>query len=356
MIPNIGKREVGQDRRHLSRPLLFALLALPLLALFVLALVHSRTALVGAAASPSAAEEVHASPQLRLYELPKVGLTQPEYQPKRLIYDDKSNLVWFPSWEAGGNFLVSYNPVSDNIHRYQLPPGMKTTDYYLGFDQAIDGSIWIGWGNSLVSFSPSDKNVKEYRLPAAQHAVPARQDPDEVHKSHIIYALAAGEEGRIWLTRGGNSALSEYDVASGEYREYACPDEVTSAEQLVKGENDTIWLAGGEASTSEGGTSIGRAVASFNTATHRFRLLAVGKVLNGLAVARDGQVWLGGAEGIAAYDSSDGDRILPPSRPGDVVLGIDSFGRVWSANVGGGKLAVSDSSESLKGNISSLQG
>ena len=88
-------------------------------------------------------------------------------KPRRIVYTDANDTVWFAEFDAGK--IGHFNPKDESVQEYQLP-GPQATPYTLGLDR--DGMVWYSSEKMDVvgRLDPATGRVTEYPTPRPENS------------------------------------------------------------------------------------------------------------------------------------------------------------------------------------------
>ncbi len=101
-------------------------------------------------------------------EVKKWALPTVTGRPRRIVYNDADDTVWFAEFDAGK--LGRFNPKDESIQEYQLP-GPQATPYALAVDR--DGMVWYSSEKMDVvgRLDPASGRVTEYPTPRPENSM-----------------------------------------------------------------------------------------------------------------------------------------------------------------------------------------
>ncbi len=249
--------------------------------------------------------------------------------PVRVLVDSKSrDRMWMLSWESATPCVVSLDERSGAAHHEPVPGLPVTSGHYAGFAQAPDGALWVGVSTTLVRYDQNTHAQTVFKLPAATSVVPPRPGVENSHGSHIVFALAVGNDGHVWVTRGGTHSVTELDPASGEFTDHSLPAVIGSAESLHVDDHGLVWLADGEDLATEAQGAAKTAVVSFDPATQDTRVYRGQSSSWGIGLLGNGRVVSGGTR-ASVLDTTTGD--WEPLVRGGTVVGVTGDD-IWLAD------------------------
>ncbi|MCR6626564.1 MAG: ATP-binding protein [Pseudoxanthomonas sp.] len=163
---------------------------------------------------------------------------------------------------------------------------------YRGLSQADDGGLWIG----------SSTGKLERLDTRGGHVAPLPQHAALLGDLRLT-SLRQDRHGQLWI--GHRNGLIRVDPRTGALRQWsqqgqdAVPDG-TSIDWLVEAQDGTLWLVTQMGSVQQRDLADGRVLRTIVKQEDGSGLPDI----EGLAVAPDGRVWLGGAAGMMVWDEA----------------------------------------------------
>src|SRR5579872_2420991 len=218
-------------------------------------------------------------------------------------------LVYFQNFK---NMDLSLNAVpgkeNQYVREYLLPPGSAPNG--LVVDNA--GLVWVASKNAtLYSVDPTSGQVKNYQIWS--------QTPfGNLSANMMVWAIVTDNDGKIWFSSLGKSAIWRFDPTSGIFDSYR--SETGATFQMKASKNGEIWF------TTLRGDTVGVIEKSQND-TYKISSFGVGSHTNPAGIfLQNGSVWIAGvgSQNIIQYkinqeNDSVKDISIIKSIPGDNV-------------------------------------
>ncbi len=214
--------------------------------------------------------------------------------------------------DSGLNAILRIDPVSEEIKRFDLPPGSNANLNTATFDGR--GVLWFtGQAGIYGSVNPATGEVKTYSAPKGQGPYGIATAPDGTPwfsslagsyiarirspdgRLAVVDVPTAGggarriwsdSAGRLWVTEWYAGNLARYDPANRSWKEWPLPGNAPQPYAVFVDDQDLVWV------TDFGANALVR----FDPRTERFRAFpfpSSGAEVRQL-LGRPGQVW--GAE------------------------------------------------------------
>ncbi len=140
------------------------------------------------------------------------------------IFQSRSGALWIGTWGGGVNVL---DPVTRTVRRLPYGPGGVSGSVVTAIVEDARGHLWFGTLGEGLNLARADGTVLQV----------FRNDPADpaTLPDNTVYALAADENGGVWVATGGGLARVRDPAAAPERMEF----QVFSSEDGLS--SDTLW-------------------------------------------------------------------------------------------------------------------
>lgn len=252
-----------------------------------------------------------------LYSLSSRGMVRP---PWVKTYEDHEGGLWFASNSNGLWYLPpNWRQFSVLPRRLEDPTSLGNASV-TGIAPARDGHMWlVGTGGVLDRFDPESGRV--------EHVL------RDVGQGLVLSSVHEDRSGHVWIVYPGG--VVRFDPRTGQLRRWSGEmprDAALSTEPVAvtQDADELVWIAT-EANGLQARDREGRVVHQLLPGDGQG--LPRNVQIATLARAPDGRLWVLGAQGVRAWNSSTGRLEHVPGMPADGVRGIavDGDGQVWVA-------------------------
>lgn len=169
---------------------------------------------VGAAAGPDGNEVITTADPAVVFPL---ALEELPGSPTHLAVDPSTGDLWFLlfTYDGVSNTLYHYSRSADDIETFDIPSSTGTELYY-AIQVDSRSHVIIAEGTLVTDFDPGTESLIQFPLeepttPAVTY-VPGH--------ARVVLDMTLGEESLLYLSRMNVPAITEFNVTSGESREF----------------------------------------------------------------------------------------------------------------------------------------